>query len=157
MVAPTEHGQVRKRRRPSLSPVADVVALAEAHAAAREATAAVAVVERAAQGWGNRPTLRGHFNDPAVPGVLHHHAAGVAGQTPGRFRGNVLAALEHGLAGGVGIRECRRVDVDHHLVALARCAGIDAVGEGCLGRTLRPRRSYEYADTTSPARRPAPG
>ena len=102
MVAPTEHGQVRKRRRPSLSPVADVVALAEAHAAAREATAAVAVVERAAQGWGNRPTLRGHFNDPAVPGVLHHHAAGVAGQTSGRFRGNVLAALEHGLAGASG-------------------------------------------------------
>src|SRR5439155_19947762 len=89
MVAPTEHGQVRQRCRPSLSPVADVMTLAEAHAAPWEATAAVAMVKRAAQGWGNRPTLRGHLHDPAVPGVLHHHAAGVAGQTPGRFRGNV--------------------------------------------------------------------
>src|SRR6266850_2954864 len=53
MVAPTEHGQVRKRRRPSLSPVTDVMTLAEAHAAAREAAAAVAMMKRAAQGWGN--------------------------------------------------------------------------------------------------------
>jgi len=48
MVAPTEHGQVRERCRPSLSPVADVMTLAEAHAAPWEATAAVAVVKRTA-------------------------------------------------------------------------------------------------------------
>jgi hypothetical protein len=132
MVAPTEHGQVRKRRRPSLGPMTDVMALAEAHAAPREATAAVAMMKRAAQGWGNRSGPGGHLNDAAVPGVLHHHAVGVARQAPGRFRGNVLAVLEHGLAGRVGVGESRRVDVDHHLIALSRSAGIDAAVKGRL-------------------------
>jgi hypothetical protein len=45
MVPPTEHRQVRERGRPAVRPVPDVMTLAEAHAAAREATAAVPVVE----------------------------------------------------------------------------------------------------------------
>src|ERR1700741_1942123 len=44
MVSPTEHREIGERRRPSLSPVPDVMALAEAHAAAGEATAAIAML-----------------------------------------------------------------------------------------------------------------
>ena len=44
MMPPTEHGQIRECRRASLSPVTDMVALAEARAAAWEAAAAVSVV-----------------------------------------------------------------------------------------------------------------
>jgi hypothetical protein len=57
------------------------------------------------------------LHDATVAGVLHHHAAGVAGQAPRRFRGKVFAVLEHRQAEGLGIGERRRVDVDHHLVA----------------------------------------
>jgi hypothetical protein len=43
-----------------------------------------------------------------------------------RFLGNARAVLENGLAQLVGIRQYRCVDVDHHLVALARRTRIDA-------------------------------
>jgi hypothetical protein len=39
----------------------------------------------------------------------------------------VLAVLQHGLAGRLGIRERRRVDMDHGLIAIARCTGIDTM------------------------------
>jgi len=61
--------------------------------------------------------------------MLHHHAARVARQTPGRFGGNARAAVEDGLAGLIGVGEHRGVDVDHHLIALARGAGVDTVME----------------------------
>jgi len=48
MVAPTEHDEVRERRRPSLSPVANVMTLTEAPVTARKATSVVAMLERAA-------------------------------------------------------------------------------------------------------------
>ena len=47
MVTTTEHGEVRERRRAALRPVTDVMSLAEADSAARKATTAVSVVERA--------------------------------------------------------------------------------------------------------------
>ena len=43
------------------------------------------------------------------------------------------AALEHGLAGRVGIRQHGSIDVDDDLVSLTRRAGIDAVVERGLG------------------------
>ena len=46
VVAATEHGEIRERGGPPLGPVTDVMALAEPHATAREAAAAVSVVER---------------------------------------------------------------------------------------------------------------
>jgi len=46
VVPATEQGEIRKRGGPSLGPVTDVMALAESHPAAREAAAAVSVVER---------------------------------------------------------------------------------------------------------------
>src|SRR6266850_3390194 len=48
MVSPTEHREVRECRGAALRPVTDVVSLTEPHATAREATALVAVMERAA-------------------------------------------------------------------------------------------------------------
>ena len=65
--------------------------------------------------------------------MLHYHAARVARQAAGRFRGNVHAVLENGLAGRVGVCEHGRVDVDHDLIALARCTRIDAVVERRFG------------------------
>jgi hypothetical protein len=46
VVAATQKGEIRKRRRAALGPVMDVVTLSEANSAAREAAAAVSVVER---------------------------------------------------------------------------------------------------------------
>jgi hypothetical protein len=48
VVPATQDRQVRERRGPALSPVTDVMALPEAHAAPREATAAVAMLQGAA-------------------------------------------------------------------------------------------------------------
>jgi len=121
--------------------MSDVMALPEPKPAAREAAAAVSVVERAAERRGDRPGPGRDLHDPAVPGVPHHHSARVARQAPGRFCGNVRAVLEDGLAGLTGVRERRGVDVDHHLVSLGRGARIDAVMEG---RSRPARALYEF-------------
>src|SRR5436305_40061 len=72
------------------------MALAEANPAAREATAAVAMVERAPYRRWDRARTRADFDSAAVPAVLHHHQARVARDAPRRFRGN--ARGESGLA-----------------------------------------------------------
>jgi len=46
VVAATEHGEIRERGGASLRPMTDVMPLAEADPAAREAAAAVSVMER---------------------------------------------------------------------------------------------------------------
>ena len=125
-----QESEIGQRGGATLGPVTDVMALAEANAAAGEAAAVVSVVERAPQGGRNRATTGRHLHDTAVSGVLHDHPARVAGQAARRFRGNVRPVLEHGLAGLIGAGEGRGVDVDHHLVALARVAGVHAVVEG---------------------------
>jgi hypothetical protein len=48
------------------------------------------------------------------------------------FCGNARAVLEDGLARLIRIGERRGIDVDHHLIALARGAGIEFVMEGRL-------------------------
>ncbi len=129
----TEQGEIRERRGPAIGPVTDVMALAEANPAAREAAAAVAMVERAPYRRWNRARTRADFDSAAVPAVLHHHQARVARDAPRRFRGNARAVFEEGLAGLIGIGKDRRIDVDDNLVALARGAGIEAVVERRLG------------------------
>jgi hypothetical protein len=57
--------------------------------------------------------------------VSHHDSARVAGQAPRRFCGNVRTVLEDGLARLIRIRQGRRVDVHHDLVALSRSARIE--------------------------------
>jgi hypothetical protein len=46
VVSATQHCEVRERGRPALSPVTDVMALPDAHGAAREAAVMVAMVQR---------------------------------------------------------------------------------------------------------------
>ena len=93
------------------------------------------MVEGAAQRRWNRPRTSADLDDPAVGIVLHHHTARVARQPPGRFRGNVRARLfEDRLARLVRVRERRRIDVDDHLVSLARGAGIELVVQRRLGQ-----------------------
>src|SRR5262249_60077746 len=97
MVPATEQGEVREHRRSALSPVNDVMTLSEPHAAAREATTLVAMVQRSSDRRRDRACPGGDLYDTTVLGMLHHDAAGIARQASGRFRGNVGAVLEHGL------------------------------------------------------------
>jgi hypothetical protein len=59
--------------------------------------------------------------------VAHNHPARVARQALARFRGNARAAIEHGLPRLIRIGQHLGIDVDHHLVVLARGAGIEVV------------------------------
>ena len=165
-MAATEQREVRQRGRAPVRPMMEVMALPERQPAAREAAALVAVVERAPQGRRNRPRPGPDLHGAPVLVVPHHHAARVARQALRRFRGNARAVLEHGLAGLIRIGERRCVDMDHDLVALARRAGIEPVGEGRLrdqgqrvglllrhGRALREgigRRIIEARDHPGP-------
>ena len=117
---------------PPRGPVTDVMALAEADVAAREAAAAVAMLKSSPQSRGNRPGSGRDLHDAAVARVLHHDTARVTRQTPGRFRGNVCAVVEDGLAGLIGIGESGSVDVHHDLIAFAGRSRIDAVVKGRL-------------------------
>src|SRR5437660_508177 len=133
MVPATKQGQIRERGGPAVGPVANVMALPEADSAARETTAAVSVMQRAPERRRNRAGPGRHLDDSTVDTVLHHHTACVARQALRRFGGNAHAVLEDGLAGLIGVREYGGVDVDDHLIALARGTGIDPVMERGLG------------------------
>jgi len=112
--------------------MAQMMPLAIAHAAAGETAAPVPMVERSPQGGGNRP---GPGTDlQQAPGIVvaHHHLAGVARQAPGRFRGNARAVLHDRLTRLIRLGERLGVDVDHHLIALTRGAGIEPVMKGRL-------------------------
>jgi len=101
----------------------------------------------------NGPRPGADLGDPAVWVVSHHHAARVTCKALRRFCRNARSALEHGLARPIGIREHLHVDVDHHLIALARRTGIDSVMERCLreqrqgvGLLLLHRRRFRRID-----------
>jgi hypothetical protein len=94
------------------------------------------MVERPPQGGGNRPGPGPDFDHAAGFIMTHHHPAGVARQAPGRFRGNARAPFEDRLPRLIRIRQRRGVDMDHHLVALARGARIELV----VQRRLREER-----------------
>jgi hypothetical protein len=85
VVPVTEQGEVRERGRVPVRPMADVMALAERDPAAREATALVAVMERAPQCRWNRPGPGADLRGAPVLVVSHHHPARVARQALGRF------------------------------------------------------------------------
>ncbi len=132
VVPATEQGEIREGGGTPLGPVTDVMALPEADPAAREPAAAVSVMERPPERRRDRAGPGTDFHNAAVPAVLHHHPTRVARQALRRFRGNVGAVLEDRLAGLVGIREERGIDMNHHLISLCRGAGLDAVVESCL-------------------------
>ena len=89
--------------------------LTEREPAAGKAAPLVPVVERPPKGRRNGPGAGADLDDLAIRGVPHHHSARVARQAPGRFRGNVRAVLEDGLAGLVRVRQRRGIDVDDDL------------------------------------------
>jgi hypothetical protein len=93
MVATAQQDEVGEGRRPSLSPVLDMMRLAERQVAAREAATVVSIGECAAQGRRNRPRPRADLHDDAIGIVTHLHPAGIARQPLGRFRGNARAAF----------------------------------------------------------------
>src|SRR5438093_6641587 len=124
MVTAAEQSKIRQRSGAAVSPVTDVMALAEANAAAGEAAAAVSVVERPPYRRRDRPGPGTDLDDMAVVAVSHHDPARVARDALGRFRGNARAVLQHG---GVFL------DVDHDLIAFSRSAGVEAVMERRLG------------------------
>ena len=99
----------------------------EADAAAGEAATAVPMVERSPQSGGNRPGPGTDLQQAPIVVVTHHHPARVAREALGRVRGNARAVLEHGLPRRIRIGQHLGIDVDHHLVTLARGAGIEVV------------------------------
>jgi hypothetical protein len=80
-----EQREVRQRRRAPVRPVAEMMPLAIAHAAAREAAAPVPMLEGPPQGGGNRPGPGPDLQQTPGVVVAHHHPAGVTRQAPGRF------------------------------------------------------------------------
>ena len=92
VVSTTEQREVRQRGRATVRPVAEVMPLAEREPAAGEAAAPVAVVKRSPKGRRNGPGAGADLDDLAIRGVPHHHAARVARQALGRFRGDVWGA-----------------------------------------------------------------
>ena len=121
----TEQREVRERGGPAVRPVAEVMPLGEADAAAREAAAPVPMEERPPQGGRNGAGPGPDLDHAALLVMAHHHPARVARQAPRRFRGNARAVLEDALTGLLRIGQHGGIDVDHHLVALARGAGIE--------------------------------
>ncbi len=94
VVSPTQQHEVRERRGSTLRPVMDVVTLAKTHATSREAAAAVAVLEGAAQSRRDRPRTGANFDNPSVGVVSHDHPARVTRQALRRSSWNARAILE---------------------------------------------------------------
>lgn len=125
MMAATEQNEVSQRGRAALGPMADVMALSDPHLAAREAAGCVPMLHGTSQRRRNRTRPGPYFDGPTFVIVAHHDPTGVARQSPGRFRGNVAALFQHGLAGSRRVRQHRGVDMDYHLIPLTRRARIE--------------------------------
>ena len=93
VMAATEQDEVRERGGAALSPVADVVSLAKAAVAAREAAAAVSMKQRPPQRRRDRARLGADVEDTPLGIVLHHDATRVAAEALGRFRGTQHVAI----------------------------------------------------------------
>ena len=78
--------------------------LAEREPAAGKAAALVPMVERPPKRRRDGPGAGADLDDLAIRGVPHHHAARVAREALGRFRGNARTVLEDGLPGRVRVR-----------------------------------------------------
>ena len=129
MMAATEQDEVPQRGWPALGPMAHVMALPDPHVAAREAAGHVPMLHGTPQRGRNRTRPGANFDRPTVVIVAHHDPTGVARQAPGRFRGNVAALFQHGLAGLRRVRQHRGVNMDHDLVPFTRRAGIELAME----------------------------
>jgi len=109
------------------------MALPEPDPAAREPTAAVAVMKRSPQRRRNRACPGADLQQAPVCVGAHHDPARVACQALRRSGRNAQAIFEHRLAGLIGVSQHGGIHVDHHLVELSRDARIDPVVERGLG------------------------
>src|SRR2546425_570054 len=132
MMSATEQREVRERGRAPVGPVTEMMPLGEAESAPWEAAALVPMVEGPPQGRRNRPGPGSDLQQASLTVMAHHHPAGVAREALGRFRGNVFALLEDGLARLFWIGQHLSVDVDYYLVPFARSSRIEAVMESRL-------------------------
>ena len=118
MVAAEVH-EILEVRPAAARPVLDVVRVHARAIAAGEAASAVARGERPAQRRRDRAGLAPDVERPAVA-VQERDDAGVAGQAPGRLRRERLPVGELAAPGRVRApREGVRIDVHHHLMAVA--------------------------------------
>jgi hypothetical protein len=85
------------------------------------------MVERSPQGGRNRPGPGTNLHYAPTVVLAHHHPARVARQALGRFRGNARTAIEYGLPWLIRIGQHLGIDVDHHLIALARGTRIEVM------------------------------
>ena len=107
--------------------------MSERQPAPGEAAAAVSIVKHPPQSRRNGSCQRADLHHPAVRVVAHDHSARVARQASGRLGGHVRAGFERRLAGRIGVLQHGCIDVDDHLVALARRARIHPVMKRRLG------------------------
>src|SRR5215470_15499179 len=98
----------------------NVMPLAEASTAAREAASAIPMVERSTHRRRNRAGAGADLGHTPVSLVAHDDPGGAAGQPLGRSGRNAHAVLELRLSGLTGVSQDGGVDVDHYLVALRR-------------------------------------
>jgi hypothetical protein len=138
VVPSTQQHQVIQTGGAAVGPMVDVMGIAPSRRAAREATAAIAGVQRTPNGWRDRPGATAGLGHLAVSVVMHHHERRVARQPSRRFPGNSLRSMvefEHAAfrcrgvlfrALGPSRRWHRRrvVHVQHHLIAVARRSAI---------------------------------
>jgi hypothetical protein len=82
MMPPTEQDEIRQRGWAAAGPMAHVMPLPDAHAAAREATASVSMVQRPPQRGRDGPGAGADLDQPARRIVTHQNPARVARQTP---------------------------------------------------------------------------
>jgi hypothetical protein len=134
VVSATQEREIRELRGPALSPVMDVVSLPDTHAAAREATPVVAMVQRPPESRRDRAGPGADLRHAPVRVMAHDDPARIAGQALRRSSWNAETVFEHGLAWLGRVGQDGGVDVDDHLIVLARSAGIDAVMERSLGQ-----------------------
>jgi hypothetical protein len=93
VMATAEQYQIRERGRAPLGPVADVVSLAKAAVAAREAAGVISMEQRPPQCRRNRAGLGSDLEDAPVRIMLHLHPTRVARQVLGRFCGTQHVAI----------------------------------------------------------------
>ena len=104
----------------AVGPVADVVGVDETGAGtAGEAAALVAVVQGAADGGRDGAGFASDIQRFAPGGLVPMDDGGIAGQAPGRFRGNVAATVEFGLGARAVSLEGFHIGVEVHQVAVA--------------------------------------
>jgi hypothetical protein len=117
MMAATDENAIVESRGTAIGPVPDMVDVAVAESAAGKAAAAVPLLERSPNRRRHGPSPPAHIEYGSVRVVRHDHAARIAGQAPGRFRGNSRIG-QHRLSRVGCFAERDSVHVHDHLEAV---------------------------------------